>query len=41
LRPPDQQAFEGTVEEHLTVVLADPSNNLIEFKHYHDPRMMY
>jgi extradiol dioxygenase family protein len=33
--------FEGTVEEHLTFVLADPSNNLIEFKHYHDPRMMY
>ncbi len=33
--------FEGTVEEHLTLVLADPSNNLIEFKHYQDPRMMY
>ena len=33
--------FEGRVEEHLTFVLADPSNNLIEFKHYRDPRMMY
>jgi hypothetical protein len=33
--------FEGMVEEHLTVVLRDPSNNLIEFKHYLDPRMMY
>jgi extradiol dioxygenase family protein len=33
--------FEGRVEEHLTLVLRDPSNNLIEFKHYLDPRMMY
>jgi extradiol dioxygenase family protein len=33
--------FEGRVEEHRTVVLRDPSNNLIEFKHYVDPRMMY
>jgi extradiol dioxygenase family protein len=33
--------FEGTVEEHLTMILIDPSNNLLEFKHYHDPRMMY
>ena len=38
---PTSKRFEGTVEEHLTVVLADPSNNLIEFKHYHDTRMMY
>ena len=38
---PTSKRFEGTVEEHLTVVLADPSNNVIEFKHYHDPRMMY
>jgi extradiol dioxygenase family protein len=36
-----QPRFEGTVEEHLTVVLIDPSNNLLEFKHYQDPRMMY
>lgn len=33
--------FEGSAEEHVTVVLKDPSNNLLEFKHYHDPRMMY
>lgn len=33
--------FEHSVEEHLTFVLRDPSNNLIEFKHYADPRMMY
>lgn len=33
--------FEGQIEEHLTMVLRDPSNNLIEFKHYLDPRMMY
>jgi hypothetical protein len=33
--------FEGQPEEHLTFVLRDPSNNLLEFKHYVDPRMMY
>jgi hypothetical protein len=33
--------FEGMVEEHLTLVLRDPSNNLIEFKYYFDPRMMH
>jgi hypothetical protein len=33
--------FEGLVEEHRTIVLRDPSNNLIEFKHYVDPRMAY
>ena len=33
--------FDGRVEEHLTFVLRDPANNLIEFKHYHDPRMMH
>ncbi|GLZ51954.1 VOC family protein [Actinomycetospora sp. NBRC 106378] len=33
--------FEGLVEEHRTFVVADPSNNLLEFKHYDDPRMMY
>ena len=36
-----QSRFEGLVEEHLTFVLKDPSNNLLEFKYYHDPRMMY
>lgn len=33
--------FEGLVEEHTSFVLQDPSNNLLEFKHYADPRMMY
>ncbi len=33
--------FEGMVEEHQTFVLVDPSGNLLEFKHYNDPRMMY
>ncbi|HEX3794198.1 MAG TPA: VOC family protein [Acidimicrobiales bacterium] len=33
--------FEGRVEVHRTFVLRDPSDNLIEFKHYSDPRMMY
>ena len=33
--------FEGMVAEHRTFVLLDPSGNLLEFKHYRDPRMMY
>lgn len=33
--------FEGLIEEHLTFFLVDPSNNLLEFKYYRDPRMMY
>ena len=33
--------FEGLVEVHRTFVLRDPSDNLIEFKHYADPRTMY
>ncbi|TDD80589.1 VOC family protein [Actinomadura rubrisoli] len=33
--------FNGTVEEHHTIVLRDPTDNLLEFKHYEDPRMMY
>ncbi|GAA1297551.1 VOC family protein [Pseudonocardia xinjiangensis] len=33
--------FAGRAEEHETFVLADPSNNLLEFKYYDDPRMMY
>ena len=33
--------FAGRREEHRTFFLADPSNNLIEFKHYLDPEMMY
>ena len=33
--------FEGMVEVHRTFVVRDPSDNLIEFKHYADHRMMY
>ena len=33
--------FEGTAEAHRTFVLQDPFENLIEFKHYRDPRMAY
>jgi extradiol dioxygenase family protein len=33
--------FEGMHEEHRTFVLRDPAGNLLEFKHYRDPRMMY
>lgn len=33
--------FAGRAEEHFTFLLIDPSNNLLEFKHYLDPRMMY
>lgn len=33
--------FEGLAEVHRTFVLVDPSRNLLEFKHYRDPRMMY
>jgi uncharacterized protein len=33
--------FEGLVEVHRTFVLRDPSDNLVEFKHYTDSRMMY
>jgi uncharacterized protein len=33
--------FEGRAEAHRTFVLEDPTGNLLEFKHYDDPRMMY
>jgi extradiol dioxygenase family protein len=33
--------FEGRAEVHRTFVLRDPTDNLLEFKHYADPRMMY
>jgi extradiol dioxygenase family protein len=36
-----QPRFKDSVEEHETFVLRDPSGNLLEFKHYRDPRMMY
>ena len=31
---------QGLVEEHIAFFLKDPSNNLIEFKHYRDFRMI-
>jgi extradiol dioxygenase family protein len=33
--------FEGTAEQHRTLFLVDPSNNVIEFKNYDDPRLQY
>jgi uncharacterized protein len=33
--------FEGRAEVHRTFVVRDPSDNLVEFKHYADHRMMY
>ena len=33
--------FDGTPEVHRTFVLHDPFDNLLEFKHYRDPRMAY
>lgn len=35
------QRFAGKREEHTTFFLKDPSNNLLEFKHYPDPAMMF
>ena len=33
--------FKGLREEHRSFLLKDPSNNLLEFKYYHDPMMVY
>lgn len=33
--------FAGKREVHQTFFLVDPSNNVLEFKHYDDPEMMY
>lgn len=33
--------FQGNAEEHTTFSLLDPSNNVLEFKHYEDRRMSY
>lgn len=33
--------FEGTAERHRTIFLVDPSNNVLEFKNYDDPRLQY
>ena len=40
LRPVSTR-FKGMTEEHLTFFLADPSNNILEFKYYLDPGKMY
>lgn len=40
LKPPFVR-FGGMPEEHVTFFLKDPSNNVIEFKHYNDESMMY
>lgn len=36
-----QERFVGMIEVHRTFVLVDPAQNLLEFKHYTDHRMMY
>jgi extradiol dioxygenase family protein len=33
--------FKNACESHMFFGLVDPSNNVIEFKYYTDPRMMY
>ena len=33
--------FDGRPEGHDSFVLRDPSNNLLEFKHYDNPAMVY
>ena len=33
--------FSGFAEVHQTFTVVDPSDNLLEFKHYADARMMY
>jgi uncharacterized protein len=33
--------FKGRPEEHRVFFLKDPSNNLVEFKYYNDPNMVY
>lgn len=38
---PPFRRFDGRPEGHDAFVLRDPSNNLLEFKHYDDPEMRY
>jgi uncharacterized protein len=33
--------FRGLPEEHRAFFVVDPSNNLLEFKYYRDPAMVY
>lgn len=36
-----KSSFMEKPEEHLTFCIADPSNNILEFKHYHSSKMIY
>lgn len=40
IRPPSVR-FAGRADSHRSIFLADPSNNVIEFKQYDDPRLQY
>ncbi len=40
VRPPSVR-FAGQAEAHRSIFLADPSNNVVEFKQYEDPRLQY
>jgi extradiol dioxygenase family protein len=33
--------FEGCDDEHVAFFLRDPANNLVEFKYYQNPELMY
>lgn len=41
LLTPIGRRFEGLREEHEHIFVRDPSNNVLEFKWYHDPDMIY
>ena len=38
---PVNTRFEGKPEAHRTLFFKDPSNNILEFKYYPNPEMMY
>ena len=38
---PVNTRFEGKPEAHRTLFFKDPSNNILEFKYYRNPEMMY
>ena len=37
----DHVRFKGQNDEHRTLFFSDPSNNVLEFKHYIDDKMKY
>ena len=41
LLQPVNTRFEGKPEVHRTLFFRDPSNNVLEFKYYPNPEMMY